>query len=1365
MKKDSTMTTSSLSQIPMKEDVYVFPTSFTQQSLWFLNQLEPQSAVYNMPTSIRLNFRVNAEAMAQSLNAMVERHEALRTTFRLLDGQPVQVIKPTLTITVPVIDLRTHPETERESEAYRLANEAAREPFDLVEGPLIRATLLQLDAGEFVLLVNMHHIISDGWSIGVFLRELSLFYDAFSNRHPAPLTDLPIQYADYAAWQREWLQGEQQEEQMAYWRRQLKDAPAILELPTDHPRPGVPTFSGSMQTFTLSRDLTEALKTMSRQEGVTLYMTLVAAFQSLLYRYSGQEDIVIGSPTAGRTRPETEGLIGAFINTLVLRTDLSGNPTFRQLLGHVRKMTLEAQVHADIPFEYIVKELHPERDLNQHPFFQVLLSLETSTSTLPEGWTVTFTDIDTGTSKFDLSIIIEDRPDGLAGRFEYRSALFDAGTIQRMIGHWQMLLEGVTAKPEQQISQLPLLTQAERQLMLVEWHTTNTPYHGDSCVHSLFEEQVKRNPDAVALIYNDKRLTYKELNTRANQLAHYLQKLGVGPEVLVGICMDRSVELIVGLLGILKAGGAYLPLDTAYPQERLSFMLEYAQSRILLTQQVLADALSAHNINVICLDTEWEKIAQERVENPVSKATSDNLAYVMYTSGSTGKPKGVEILHRNINRLVFGANYATLDEAQTILHMAPISFDASTFEVWGALLHGARCVLVPERIPTPKSIGAIVRKHKVTTAWITASLFNAIIDEAPEALSGIQQLLTGGEALSVAHVRRALSLLPSTQLINGYGPHETTTFACCYTIPRQIPEDAGSIPIGRPIGNTQLYILDRYNNPVPSGVPGELHIGGAGVARGYLHRPELTNEKFVADPFSDEQGARLYKTGDLVRYRQDGVIEFLGRLDQQVKIRGFRIELGEIEAILGQHPGVRDAAVIAHQNERAEKRLVAYIVSQRKQKLTISELRRYLDEQLPEYMIPSDFLFLDAIPLTPNGKLDTRSLPAPEPARRTGEETYVAPTEMAHYQLIEIWEELLDARPIGIRDNFFYLGGHSLLAARLIDKIEQVFKKQVPLSTLFTGPTIEQLADALKRPEDTDSRSPVINVQGGGDKVPFFYLPGDWNSGAFYCYKLAHDLGSDQPFYVLERYRFDGLKIPPTFEEIAAEHIKTIRAIQPEGPYLLGGFCNGGLEAYEIARQLVAAGQIVDLLIMFDPATPYPHTLVRKVISRFSSLLRLGEDKQLNIFLLLRHMRKYLRHKYRYMRDTHYRRMLQGAEQFGTVEKFELGRDMYAMGFELPRAKAFIPSAEALRDDWPSVYLWVASGYKPGNYPGKITFFWSGEEFASREEWYKQGEAKDEIHIIPGTHMTCRTDNVHILAEHLSECISRLQTKEFIEEV
>ncbi len=1357
MNKYGVMPTSSFSDTSMEEDVYIFPTSFTQQSLWFLNQLEPQSAAYNMPSAIHLSFAVNEEALERSLNAIVQRHEALRTIFSMLDGQPTQVVKPALSIPLPLVDLRTFPLTERESKARQLAMKEAREPFSLAQGSLMRATLLQLDEEDFVLLVNMHHSISDGWSFGIFLHELAQLYDAFSRDLPSPLPDLPIQYADFAIWQREQLLEAPIAEQMNYWRQQLKDAPAILELPTDHARPPVPTFNGSMQLFALSKDLTAGLKTLSRQEGVSLHMTLVAAFQTLLYRYSGQEDIVIGSPVAGRTRPETEGLIGAFINTLVLRTDLSGNPTFKELLRRVRKMALEAQAHADVPFEYIVQELHPERDLNQHPFFQALLSLDMPASGLPSGWTITYTDTDTGTSKFDLSIIIEDQPDGLTGRFEYRTALFDAATIQRMIGHWQMLLEGVTANPEQQLAQLPLLTEAERHRILVEWNNTCTPYHGERCVHHLFEEQVERNPDGVALLYHDERLTYKELNAQANQLAHHLQKLGVGQEVLVGICMDRSFELIISLLGILKAGGAYLPLDTAYPKERLAFMLADAGSRILLTQQQLIDDLPTDGLHVIVLDTEWEKIAREDTDNPASDVTSDNLAYIMYTSGSTGKPKGVEIRHRSINRLVFGANYAHLDATQAILHMAPISFDASTFEVWGALLHGARCVLFPEQIPTPRSIGTIIHKHKVTIAWLTASLFNAVIDEAPEVLLGLQQLLTGGEALSVTHISRALEVLPTTQLINGYGPHETTTFACCYSIPRQLPEGTRSIPIGRPISNTQIYILDRYNNPVPIGVTGELHIGGAGLARGYLHRPELTNDKFIAHPFSEEPGARLYKTGDMVRFLPDGAIEYLGRQDQQVKLRGFRIELGEIEALLGRHVSIREAAVIVHRNERGEKRLIAYLVTQKKLKLPISELRSFMSEKVPEYMIPSDFVFLDALPLTPNGKLDTVRLPAPESTRRTLEDSYVAPTQMVHYQLIEIWEELLDARPIGIRDNFFYLGGHSLLAARLIDKIEKVFKKHLSLATLFNGPTIEQLANALKRPVDSDSRSPLVTIQAGGNNIPFFYLPGDWNSGAFYSYKLAQALGTAQPFYVLERYRFDGLRIPPTFEAIAAEHIKSMRAIQPEGPYRLGGFCNGGLEAYEIARQLIAAGQVVDLLVMIDPATPGPHAAMRNMLNHIGSLTRLGQDKQLNVFLLARHMRKYLRHKYRYLRDEHYRKMLQGSEQFGTVEKFELGRDMYAMGFEIPRVEAFIPKAEFLRDDWPSVYLWVASGYLPDRYPGKITFFWTEKEFPKREEWYKQAETRNaEVHIIPGTHMTCRTDNLPILAEHLHECISKL---------
>ncbi len=1325
------------------------PLSFGQQQLWLLAQLIPDTPVYNESVTVHMPGPLDVAALEQSFNEILRRHEAWRTSYPIVDGQPVQVINPAPQLTLPPVDLRHLPEGEREAEALRRATEDAQQPFDLVHGPLLRATLMRLDDTDHRLFLTLHHIIFDGVTIyQVFLPELRTLYEAFSAGQPSPLPDLSIQYADFAVWQREWLQGNVLADQLAYWKKQLESAPAILELPTDRPRPSLPTYRGRVQSFALSKSLTDALRALSSREASTLYMTLTAAFNMLLYRYTGQEDILIGTATGGRKHPEVQRLMGVFINTLVMRTNLSGNPTFRELLGRVREVTIEATSHQDIPFEYLVKELQPDREMGQNPLFQVLLMLEPAVPALPSGWTLTHMEVDTETSKFDLSLILEDRPEGLLAHFEYSTDLFDAATIERMVGHWQTLLDGIVVNPEQRLSELPLLTEAERQQLLVEWNATQTPYPQDLCVHQLFEIQVERTPGAVALIFEEQQMTYHELNQRANQLAHRLQKLGVVPGVLVGLCMDRSLEMVVSLLAILKAGGAYVPLDPAYPTERLAFMLEDTRAPVLVTQQRFVASLPTQGVDVICPDSEWNEIAQEPGENLVNRTTVDNLAYVMYTSGSTGKPKGVEIRHRSINRLVFGADYARLDATRTILHMAPISFDAATLEVWGALLHGARCILFPERIPTPKSIGAVVHTHKVTTAWLTASLFNAVIDEAPEALQGIEQLLVGGEALSVVHIRRALEKLPGTQLINGYGPTESTTFTCCHPIPERLCESTRSIPIGRPIGNTQVYILDKHLHPLPIGVPGELYIGGAGLARGYFNRPELTNEKFIAHPFKDEPGARLYKTGDLVRYLPDGSIDFLGRLDHQIKLRGFRIELGEIEAILGQHAAVREALVIAHQDERGEKHLVAYVVPQQEQKVTSDELRGFLKEHVPEYMVPSDFMLLEAMPLTPNGKVDRRALPAPDLATRTAGETFVAPVLAVHQKLVEIWEDVLNVRPIGIKDNFFALGGHSLLAARMVDRIEQVFGKKLPLATFFAGATIEHLAAVLQDEQQvTDSRTPVVRVQAGGSRRPLFFLHGDWAGGGFYCIDLSHDLGSDQPFYILEPYKFNDLLVPPSFEAMATAHINSLRTVQPEGPYLLGGFCNGGLMAYEIARQLHAQGQKVDFLALIDPATPAPHKWVRRAISTFGKLTHIDEDKQLDWFLW-----------YLYTRIPAYRNKVKNSKISSNAEQNGSGHGQVKAGLIRLKLASLAPAPEALRYQWSGTYRYVAAGYLSGSYPGKITLFWSTEGASLNEKWCETIGVKEvEVQVIPGTHKGWKTENLHLLADRLKVSLSKVQ--------
>jgi len=798
---------------------------------------------------------------------------------------------------------------------------------------------------------------------------------------------------------------------------------------------------------------------------------VLAAFQSLLHRYTGQNDIVVGSPIANRNRAEIEGLIGFFVNTLVMRTDTSGDPVFRELLKQVRRSTLDAYAHQDVPFEKLVEELQPERDLSRNPLFQVIFALQNAPHSTPKLYGLTLSRMDRGTTmaRFDLEVHLREEAERLRGSFVYNTDLFDAATIERMAGHYQMILEGIVADPDQRLSELPLLTDAERHQLLVEWNDTSTDYPRDKCIHELFEEQAERTPDAIAVVFEEQQLTYRELNSRANQLAHYLKKRGVVPEALVGICVERSLEMVIGVLGILKAGGAYVPLDPSYPKERLAFMIEDTKAPVILSQQHLVNVLPEHTAIVICLDSDLKTITKESKENPVNGTAAGNLAYVIYTSGSTGRPKGVCVPHRGVVRLVKETNYARLTSEEVFLQLASISFDASTFEIWGSLLNCAKLVIMPPGTPSLEELGQVVQKHQITTLWLTAGLFHLMVDEKPEAFTHVRQLLAGGDVLSVSHVRGFLSKNRNCTLINGYGPTENTTFTCCHTI-ELTGQIEKSVPIGRPVSNTRVYVLDGCLQPVPVGVPGELHIGGDGLARGYLNRPELTAEKFIPDPFSREPEARLYKTGDLARYLPDGTIEFLGRIDNQVKVRGYRIEPGEIEAVLVQHPFVREAIVIAREDQPGDKRLVAYVVLSEKSTVAANDLRNFMKEKLPEYMVPAAFVVLDALPLTPNGKVDRKALPAPDTERLYPEDSFIAPRTPIEEMLAGIWCDVLGLKKVGIHDNFFELGGHSLLATQVMSRLRKAFQVEIPLRSLFEMPTIEGLAIriAQSQAEDTD---------------------------------------------------------------------------------------------------------------------------------------------------------------------------------------------------------------------------------------------------------------------------------------------------------
>jgi len=1060
------------------------PLSFAQQRLWFLDQLEPNSSVYNVPSGLRLKGPLDISALEQSLNEIVRRHEALRTTFSMVEGQPVQRISPSMRLALPVIDLSYLPESEREDEARRLTNEEAQRPFDLERGPLARSVLLHLGSEDHILPLTLHHIASDGWSMSILYRELSALYEAFSNGKPSPLETLPVQYADFAQWQREWLQGDVLGTQLGYWKMQLENV-QTLQLPTDRPRPAVQSYRGARQSIVLSRELSEALKTLSRQQGVTLFMTLLAAFQTLLYRYTGQEDIAVGSPIAGRNRREIEELIGFFVNTLVLRTDLSGDPSFLEVLGRVRESSLEAYAHQDVPFEKLVEELQPTRNLSQNPLFQVMFILQNAPREALEfaGLTMSSVKIDSTKAKFDLTLSIQNEGEGLRGSLQYSSDLFNLETITRMLGHFRNLLEGIVANPEQRISEIPLLTEAERHQLLVEWNDTRRDYPKDKCIHQLFEEQVERTPEAAAVVFEDQQLTYRELNNRANQLAHYLQKLGVSPEVLVGICLERSLEMIVALLGILKAGGVYVPLDPGYPKERLAFMLQDTQADVLMTQERLVQVLPHHRAQLVCLDADWEKFIQQSSENPLRQTTAEDAAYVIYTSGSTGKPKGVLVSHGSIaNHCVDIQRYYELDEKDRVLQFASLNFDASIEQILPTLISGATLVLRGSEVWTPEELQTKILDSELTVVNLPTAYWHHVAQawaDGSESIAshGLRLVIVGGEGMSPNALRLwQQTPLNRVRLLNAYGPTETTITATSFEISPDYSTDTPSrmIPIGRPLGNRKIYILDRYGNPVPIGEAGELHIGGDGLARGYLNRPELTAEKFIGNPFSNDGAARLYKTGDRARYLPDGNIEFLGRMDNQVKLRGYRIELGEIEAVLGQHPAIREAVVTVREDNPGHKQLVGYVVDRMLSELKVSELRGYLKEKLPEYMVPSAFVFLDKLPLTANGKVDRRALPAPTQSRPELDETFSVPRTPTEDLLANIWAVVLKLEKVGIHDNFFDLGGHSLLATQVMSRLTKAFQIELPLRSLFESPTVAGLAERIEASRRKEQGLPAL---------------------------------------------------------------------------------------------------------------------------------------------------------------------------------------------------------------------------------------------------------------------------------------------------
>ena len=1162
-----------------------YPLSFTQERMWFLDQTEQDLTAYNVPGAVYMDGALNAPALEAGFGEILRRHEIFRTTYKAVDGKPVQVIDPPRPWVLPVVDLSALRPEHREGEALRIARENAQRPFDLQHGPVLRVFLVRSDAARHLLAMTTHHIAYDMWAREIFIYELGLLYEQYVKGLPSSLEEPEIQWVDYASWLRGWMQGEVLERQLSYWRRKMAGAPPFLDLPIDLPRPAVQSYKGARQYLELPPDVVRRLKALSRKYGVTQFITVLAAFKTLLYRWTGQEHIVLGSPIANRNRIDVEKLMGFLANILVFNTDLGGDPTFVELLERVRETALGAYAHQDLPFEFLVQDLQPERSLNRPPIFQVsfnyMLNYSAPAVNL-SNLTLRLERLHSGASHFEISVDMWETEDGLNGVIEYCTDLFHHETISQLVTRFRRLLEGVADNAHQHISDLPLLSESDQNQILFEWNDTATPYPRELCVHRLFEQQADRTPSAVAVEFKDQRFSYREVDERATKVARYLRDLGVGPEMPVAVCLGRSPELIFVLMGILKAGGAYLPLDASYPAERLAFMLEDTQCQVLVTERALLDRLPVSAMITVCIDEEWSVIAEKQSAGRSDLTRPENLAYIIYTSGSTGKPKGVAVVHHNIVRLVRETAYASMSSDEVFLLLAPVSFDASTFEIWAPLLNGAKLAICPEPTPTPTELGALLNKHQVTTLWLTAGLFRLMVDEQLDSLASLRQLISGGDVLSVTHVRRVIENLPC-RMINGYGPTENTTFSCCHTV-RGVDDLNGTVSIGRPIANTEAYVLDGKLQPVPVGTIGELYLGGEGLARGYVGRPDLTAGKFVAHPHSARPGARLYRTGDFARYRNAGELEFFGRRDGQVKIRGFRIELGEIEALIARHPAVQDVVVlVAQKSENQEKRIVAHVVPKDGAPVSVSDLREHAQRHLPEYMAPAGWVIMEALPLTPNGKVDRDALERHDDRGLDREETYEPPRTATEQTLAQIWQELLEVDRVSRKTNFFDLGGHSLLAMQAISRINKAFSVDLSTRTFFESPTVASLAQAVEELSKSDvvEAPPIARVPREGNYPLSFTQRRMWFLNQFEPGLTAYNI----PGVVFTEGAINPLALEAAFTEVVRRHevLRTtyvaegeeaVQVIHPPLPFFLAVIDLSALreedrqrEALQLARE------------------------------------------------------------------------------------------------------------------------------------------------------------------------------------------------------
>jgi amino acid adenylation domain-containing protein len=1325
--------------------------SFSQERLWLIYQLQPESTAYNVPSAIQIKRKINIAALEEAINLMIQQHEILRTRF-YFDGQrPYQQVIPSLSIKIQCTDLRDVPAEHRQERLLELIERESIQPFDLSQVPLFRTYLFPLADDESILFINIHHIITDAWSMKVFYLELWKIYQILAQNKPVNLQPPAIQYADFAQWQRKWLAGDILETELAYWRKHLDGVP-VLELPTHKRRPLVQTYRGSLVSTPFSQTLYDGLNHLSQRAGISMFMTGLAAFYVLLYRYSGQVDIPVGIPIANRRWLFTEELIGSLVNTLVLRINLEGDPSFFEVLNRVRDVSLLAYANQDIPFERLVAELRPARDPSHTPLFQVMFNIINipapsfeELGIKPSEKPDLSLEIDHGGAQFDLTLTIVDSPE-YAGRrvtLNYNIDLFEGETIARMLSHYMNLLEAIVQTPELKIFQLPFLIPSERSLLIDKWNSTQTSYPFHKSIPSCFEAQVEKTPQAVAVIDDGAELTFEQLNQRANQLAYYLRELGVGKETLVGVCLNRSIDLFIVFMGILKAGGAYVPLDPTYPQERLAFMLLDSATPYLITQRSLVDHLSVHNTRMVYLDEVCHQIAEHSESNLPEHPEMDQLAYVIYTSSSTGTPKGVLGLHRGtLNRLHWMWERYPFHPDEICCQKTAISFVDSIWEIFGPLLRGIPVVVIPnEAVRDIELLIRTLNMNHVTRIVLVPSFLKAMLENYPQVGSLLPNLrfwVSSGEALALDLVNKFHELLPERTLLNLYGSSEAA--ADCTFYETRYPESHQTIPIGRPIANTQVYLLDAHKQLVPLGVPGEIYIGGEGVARGYLNRPVISADRFIPDPFIKASDKRLFRTGDLGRYLPDGNIEYLGRNDRQVKIHGYRVELGEIERVLRETPGIFDATVISHKDSTGDISLIAYIVARPKIKPNLLDLRTYLRQKLPAFMLPANIVVLDQLPLLPNGKIDLKSLPTPDIAPvNVGE--YVAPSTGIERELVQIWENLLNKNPIGVTQNFFDLGGHSLLAVSLFAQINRLFDKHLPLNTIFEGPTIKHLAEVIANHSVRAIWSSLVPIQPNGYKPPLFFVhPFGGDVTGFNLW--AKHLGNDQPFYGLRARGLDGIQEPlSSIEEMASVYLDELRLVQPRGPYYLGGYCIGGVIAFEIAQRLNRQGeQVAMLAIVNQPPPNSGYEIVKFSIDFIFNFLR-NLPYWTADFLQLRYSDMFTRLKFKLV-------VLKGSLRYrinsilrrGGTNLAGVTEDMIKVGVsQYPEyQRGFIAG-------YFHKFFEALANYRPQVYPGHIDLFRTPRQplicsFDPSLCWDKLAGAGIDVIVVPGSNSTITRD-------------------------